>query len=49
MDDFSQPARDDFDDWRSSVERDWETQERLERVDEARERGDDEREERDDA
>lgn len=29
-DDFSRPVRDDFEDWRSSVEREWEKWERLE-------------------
>lgn len=41
-DDWGRPARDDFDDWRSSVEREWEKWDRLRAVDEARERGDDE-------
>ena len=41
-DDWGHPARDDFDDWRSSVDREWEKWDRLRAVDEARERGDDE-------
>lgn len=41
-DDFSRPMRDDFEDWRSSVDREWEKWDRLRAVDEARERGDDE-------
>ena len=31
--DFSRPVRDDFHDWRLSVEREWENRERLERID----------------
>jgi hypothetical protein len=41
-DDFFDPPRDDFADWRSSVEREWERWDRLRAVDEARERGDSE-------
>ena len=41
-DDFSRPVRDDFEAWRSSVDREWEKWDRLRAVDEARERGDDE-------
>ena len=41
-DDWARPARDDFDDWRASVDREWEKWDRLRAVDEARERGDDE-------
>lgn len=40
-DDFSRPVRDDFEDWRSSVDREWERWDRLRAVDEAREKGDD--------
>lgn len=42
MDDFSQPVRDDFDDWRASTEREWDTWDRSRILDEKRERGDDE-------
>jgi hypothetical protein len=34
MNDYGRPVRDDYEDWRDSVERDWERQERLDRVDE---------------
>lgn len=34
MDDYSRPARDDYQDWQESVDRDWITRERLERLDE---------------
>jgi hypothetical protein len=32
--DWGRPARDDFQDWRESVDRDWIRRERLERLDE---------------
>ena len=34
MTDYSQPARDDFDDWRVSVEREWERWDSLRALDE---------------
>jgi hypothetical protein len=34
MDDYGRPARDDYQDWSDSVERDWIRRERLERLDE---------------
>jgi hypothetical protein len=34
MTDWTQPARDYDQDWQDSVDRDWERQERLDRVDE---------------
>ena len=35
MDDWDRPARDDYRDWQDSVDRDWETRERFDRLDEA--------------
>lgn len=34
MDDWSRPARDDYRDWQDSVDRDWATRERFDRLDE---------------
>lgn len=33
-DDWGRPARDDYRDWRDSVDREWERRERFERLDE---------------
>ena len=38
MDDYSQPARDEYQDWQDTVDRDWIIRERLDRLDEQHEK-----------
>lgn len=47
-DDYSRPARDDYEDWGRSVERDWDRKLRFEREDELYEKGGEEGVDRDD-
>lgn len=39
MTDWDRPARDDYEDWKESVDRDWARVERFEREDELSEKG----------